>query len=96
MTRKEKRVAGRSKRQAVVSRLSWGALTPGDKSIICAALIHERDRMWDEAGRFSFDNGVIEDAQKVATFKDKWRRLNAVLARLGHPAAPVIKVAKGG
>jgi len=85
VTRQQKRTAGKRKRAAVVSKLSFDSLTPGDWSVICACLIHERDNMFASAN--DEDGSRSGDHTRAATFDSKGWRINEVLIQLKHPAA---------
>lgn len=74
------------KRAAVVSKLEFDLLEGGDWSVICAALIHEREAMLAEADVF-VGGKTKKDGERVATFRDKARRVNDVLVKLNHPGA---------
>lgn len=87
MTRKRKRDASRAKRQAVVSKLKTDSLTGSDWSIICASLIHERDEQLGEVEDNLFIGSTIQDALRWRSLRAKAKRTNAVLVKLGHPAA---------
>lgn len=87
MTRKQKRDASRAKRRAVVSKLKTDSLTGGDWSIICASLIHERDEQLGEAEDYTFLSSSMKDALRSRSLRAKSKRTNAVLVKIGHPAA---------
>jgi hypothetical protein len=72
---------------AVVAKLSFDSLVPGDWSVICASLIHEREEMFGAADDYIFMGSTAKDVVKSETFRDKGWRINDVLLRLDHPAA---------
>jgi len=87
VSRQFKKAVSKKKRIAVISKLEFDLLEGGDWSVICAALIHEREAMLAEAEFFSFEKNSMKDAVRVATFRDKARRVNDVLVKLNHPGA---------
>lgn len=91
MTRKQKRDASKAKRRAVISKLRTGLLTEGDWSIICASLIHEREELLGAAEEWvatiAIWGSTRNDVLRLQSFQSKAKRTNAVLVRLGHPAA---------
>ena len=87
MSRSQKRRVSKAKRSKLIGKLDLAAVTPGDWAVICTSLIHEREDMLAESEAHVFEGSTIKDAERVATFRDKAERVNAVLIRLRHPAA---------